>query len=86
MAESTEQDDLYGWARRHGLHWPYDFALLHEGRDVWGRPDVLTSRARRWEEDCLHRRKKEIEEEVAALLQRIAVVEQALERNRTREF
>lgn len=76
--DSVERNDLYAWARRHGLHDPYDFAIMHE--EHWGDREYLVDRARQWERDRLLDRKERIKEEIEELNRKLALIETGLQR------
>jgi hypothetical protein len=76
--DSVERNETYGWARRHGLHDPYDFAIMYE--DHWGDKERLAERARQWERDHLLNRKKRIEEQMEELRRNLGLIESGLER------
>jgi hypothetical protein len=82
--ESAARSETYAWARRHGLHDPYDFAIHCE--DLWGDKAELAERARRWERDHLLGRKGRIEEEIKELRRKAEIVENGLERIETYEY
>jgi hypothetical protein len=76
--DSVERNETYGWARRHGLHDPYDFAIMYE--EEWGNKERLAERARQWERDHLLNRKKRIEDEMEGLHRKLEIIESGLER------
>ena len=79
LMDPPARTHTYSWARRNGLHNPYDFALHHE--DSWGDAAALKEAARAWERRHLLDRKKRLEEELALIQERIQMVTNALDRN-----
>lgn len=82
--DSAERSETYGWARRHGLYEPYDFAIQYD--HLWGGMEDVIEAARRWQRRHLTERKKRLEGELAELRRRIEIVDAHLERNETEEF
>jgi hypothetical protein len=76
--DSVERNQTYEWARRHGLHDPYDFAIMYE--DYWGDKERLIELARQWMRDHLLNRKKRIEEQIDELRRNLVLIESGLER------
>jgi hypothetical protein len=81
IGDSVERSETYAWARRHGLHDPYDFAITYE--DTWGAKEELAECARRWERKHLMDRKQRIEEEMKELRRKAETIENGLERIET---
>ncbi|MFE0472670.1 hypothetical protein ACFW2V_13745 [Streptomyces sp. NPDC058947] len=71
--DSTERNKTYGWARRHGLHDPYDFAITHE--EHWGNKERLAELARQWERDRLRSRRERIKQQIEELRRELELVE-----------
>lgn len=75
---SEQRDRVYSWARRKGMHEPYDFAITCE--ELWGNDAFLVAAAKAWELKHLQARKDKLEEEIRELQSLIRIVDNDMER------
>lgn len=77
--DSFERSETYTWARRNGLHEPYDFAIRNE--ELWGDRVALRGAARSRERKRLMEQERRIEEELAEIGRKLQMVRDQLKRN-----
>jgi len=72
VRDSPARTETYSWARRNGMHNPYDFAICHE--ESWGDQQALREVAFRWELRHLKEREAALEEEVREAQERLQMI------------